>query len=561
MSRRLAAILAADIVGYSRMMGTDEVGTLASLRSFRSEVFGPTVAGHHGQVVKSMGDGWLVEFASARDAVTCAMHIQDRLAGQPTLALRIGLHTGDITFSDDDLFGDGVNVAARLEALAEPGQVLISDAVHGMLDGTQKPAFDDLGNHQLKNIDRTVRVWRWHARQPETDQRSAAVPELSREGFPRLTLRPFSTTDPRAEIRDLVDAITSDVGSYLGSVSWLVSAVSDTAAADGYALTAALRARGDRVRLEGRLKAPDGAQLWSGKFDGDLADSFDFQDATGEEIAATVSQLVLDSESAALSQVPLNQMTGEQCLLAGKMASRDFSEASFVEALGYYERAIDRDPELVEAYGEAILWVLAGRTVGFGGSFRRFEALCDDWQRAAQTYARKLPLLDLALALGRYQRDGAIAPLRATMRDLLRLAPFDAEVLVYSGWCFLWSGEPEAAKDCFVRHRSVSRFGPFTVGALGGLATASLMIGDYDEAIRYAQIGLSITDTYPTLLSALAAAHALDGRQNEAEVAFARYHELVPDRTISSWKAVNDYGGSAGGARYFDGLRKAGMPE
>jgi len=159
MERRLAAILAADIADYSRIVGDDEVGALAALRSFRAEVFGPTVAGHHGKIVKSMGDGWLVEFGSAVEAVNCAIQIQDRVSGHELLALRIGVHIGDVVHEEEDIFGDGVNVAARLEAWADPGGIAISDPAYSSLDGTLTPSFDDAGRQELKNIARPLRIW------------------------------------------------------------------------------------------------------------------------------------------------------------------------------------------------------------------------------------------------------------------------------------------------------------------------------------------------------------------------------------------------------------------
>ena len=147
MRRRLAAILAADVVGYSSLVGEDQEATLIALRQFRSELFDPAIAGHRGKIVKSMGDGWLVEFLSAADAVTCAMHIQDRLVGHDVFKLRIGIHIGDVLYEAQDIMGDGVNVAARLEAFAEAGAVAISESTYFSLDGTLRPSFDDNGTH------------------------------------------------------------------------------------------------------------------------------------------------------------------------------------------------------------------------------------------------------------------------------------------------------------------------------------------------------------------------------------------------------------------------------
>jgi len=161
--RRLAAILAADVVGYSRLMGEDQARTLEALRQLRKELFEPVVSKHNGTVVKRMGDGWIVKFASVSDAVDCAIKIHEGLAGHEVIRLRTGIHIGDVVFEEEDVFGDGVNVAARLEELAEPGEVLISDTAHQSLDGKAAAQFGDESSHQLKNIARAVQVWRWPA--------------------------------------------------------------------------------------------------------------------------------------------------------------------------------------------------------------------------------------------------------------------------------------------------------------------------------------------------------------------------------------------------------------
>ena len=244
MVRQLAAILAADIVGYSALIGADQEGTLAALRTLRAEVIGPAVAGRRGKVVKSMGDGWLVEFASAVDAVTCAMQVQDRLAGHEVIRLRIGVHTGDVVHEEEDVFGDAVNVAARLEALADPGAVVISDAVHGALDGTLRPSFDDQGEQALKNIERPVRVW----------ARGGGIAGGGRQddgtAIARLELVPVQVSDERVEVRELADALTNDLYTYLGHMSHTRARVTKTPSAEVWVLRPVLRSRGDRLRLE-----------------------------------------------------------------------------------------------------------------------------------------------------------------------------------------------------------------------------------------------------------------------------------------------------------------------
>ena len=241
MERRLAAILAADIAGYSRMIGADEAGALAALRAFRAEVFGPTVAGHHGRIVKSMGDGWLVEFSSVVEAVNCAVQVQDRLTGHSLIALRIGVHIGDVVHEEEDIFGDGVNIAARLEALAEPGGIAISDSAYSSLDGTLTPSFDDAGAQTLKNIARPLRVW------TKVATPSAATISIERArstGYPHLAIQPVATSDERTDVCELAEGLTGDLNATLAAVRWLVATVRERPNAVDYTLRCALRSRG-----------------------------------------------------------------------------------------------------------------------------------------------------------------------------------------------------------------------------------------------------------------------------------------------------------------------------
>ena len=274
MQRSLAAVLVADVAGYSELMGDNTEATLSALKRLRSEVFRPAVASRSGRVVKSMGDGWIVLFSAAADAASCALQIQELLAsdvsrGAPKMLLRLGLHLGDVFEDDEDVFGDGVNVAARLEELARPGTIAISDAVFGSLDGTLRPSFDDAGEMQIKNISKPIRVW--------TGGSPSHVPYqgIAKADRPQIVIQPVQTSDARAEVIELADALTGDVLTYLGATHWLsvtTGAVNDRA----YALTMRLRASGARLRLEIRLVGPAGLELWSGKIDGVMDDAFDW---------------------------------------------------------------------------------------------------------------------------------------------------------------------------------------------------------------------------------------------------------------------------------------------
>jgi len=558
MERRLAAILAADIAGYSRMIGADEAGALAAFRAFRAEVFGPTVAGHHGRIVKSMGDGWLVEFSSVVEAVNCAVQVQDRLTGHSLIALRIGVHIGDVVHEDEDIFGDGVNIAARLEALAEPGGIAISDSAYSSLDGTLTPSFDDAGTQALKNIVRPLRVWTKSA----TPSAATANTERARStGYPHLAIQPVTTSDERTNVRELAEGLTGDLDATLAAVRWLGATVRERPKAGDYTLRCALRGRGDRVRLEARLFEPGGAQIWASKFDGDLADSFDWQDSTSEAVALKVIATMLDAESDRLSRIQPEDRTAEDCLVHGFMKIRMSDSQSFVDTLSSYMQAIEKDPDLADAYGEAIWMTYAGMTIGLKSVLPFYDKHFQYWVARGRNLTARSPILGIGIALADFRTNSDAVPLRNAVADALRRSGSDAHVLHYAAWCSLWCGETSTALDCF---RKCERFGkahPFSAPAKGGTALAALQLGDDALAIRMANEGLELSSTYASLYSVLAAAHAISGQPEKAAAALASYRKLVPDRTISSWKAMNDYGGSEGGKRFFEGLRKAGFPE
>lgn len=558
MDRRLSAILAADVADYSRLMGVNEAETLSALTSFRKEILGPTVAGWRGKIVKSMGDGWLIEFGSASEAVNCALAVQERLDGNRVIRLRIGLHVGDVTHLEDDIFGDGVNIAARLEALAEPGGIAISDPAYSSLDGTLTPSFDDAGLQALKNIERPIRVWNKGGIRPQ----SSSELETDRlSGYPRLTIQPVETSDDRTEVLELAEGLTGDMDATLSGVRWLISTVKTETQTNEYALRCTLRSRGDRLRLEARLFDPSGVQIWSKKRNGDLAESFDWQDESSDEIAVDVITTILDAEIARLSSISEAERTAKECLVYGFMQFHLANAESFDASITSYMRAMEKDPSLADAYAEAILTTFAGMTVGLEVVVPFYENHFEGWLQNGRSLGVSNPFLEMSLALADFKVSRDVIPLRNANSRALRSAPSDAHVLHYAGWCSLWSGETSTAYRCF--RKFSDQFGnahPFAAPAMGGAATAAAQLGDCETAISIAQSGLELSKSYPTFFAALAAGYAMSGKLEEANAAMKKYRALVPTRTVSSWKLHNDYGGSEGGERYFEALRQAGLP-
>ena len=547
MSRKLAAVLAADIVGYSKLVSEDEASALAALRDFRVNSVRPFAAQHRGEIVKSMGDGWLIAFASAQDAVSCAIKLQGAQEEHDRIKLRIGVHIGDVTREDEDIFGDGVNVAARLEALAPSGGVALSDAAYAMLDGTLRPGFANQGEQTLKNIDHPVRVW---MRAPDGARITASTRQM---GFPRLTVQPVQTKDDRADVIDLAEGLGSDIGLYLNAVAWL-----ETGA--GYELTQNLRARGERLRLECRLAAPDGNVIWSAKHDGILADSFEWQDQIGEAVASDVLGVILNVEGEKLRNIPQQDLTAQQCSLLGKMSFRNQSEEHFVTSIGYHALAIEKDPTFGLAYANALFETAGYRTLQFKKT-RNFIAKIPEWSSAARAVRDPTPLLDVALASVEYQTDFDASKLRPVVERAVLRAPFDVEVLNACAWGYIWMGDPVPALSLFQTFRKLGRLSPYWNVALSGSAAALVQSGRFEEAIELAQIVVRAARDYRSPYMSLASAFAHLGKIDEARAAVEEIRRLAPTVSVSIIRATSFYGGTPEGERYLEGLRLAGLPE
>jgi adenylate cyclase len=302
-NRKLAAILAADVVGYSRLMGADEAGTLAALKRHREAIFDPAVGAHKGRIVKLIGDGVIAEFGSVIDAVSCAVSVQrssattpDQSASQPIIVLRIGINLGDVIIEGDDIYGEGVNIAARLEPLAEPGGVCISSIVNESVGNRIDVRFQDGGEISVKNIDRPIRVWKWHpsATVPTAARSNTASPEPNSD-TPSIAVLPFTNMSGDPEQEYFSDGISEDIITDLSKITGLMVIARNssftykgrsvdvrTVGADlgvRSVLEGSIRRAGNRVRITAQLTdAATGAHLWAERYDRDLTDIFEVQD-------------------------------------------------------------------------------------------------------------------------------------------------------------------------------------------------------------------------------------------------------------------------------------------
>ena len=377
MERRLAAILAADVVGYSRLMGANEVGTLTALNHRRSEVIEPRIATHNGRVVKLTGDGMLVEFASVVDAVECAMAVQREMRSRNVeipedrrIELRIGIHLGDVIVEDGDLFGDGVNVAARIESVGRPGGVAVSATVMDNVGNRLDVSFEDMGEHQLKNIAQPVRVFQVGPPQPaagaagKADAADAApVPEDK----PSIAVLPFNNMSGDPEQEYFSDGITEDIITDLSKISGLFVVGRNTsfaykgktiqlqqvAAEMGvkFLLEGSVRKVGERVRVTGQLiDGASGGHLWADRFDRDLTDIFAIQDEITKTIVDQLKIRLLPEEKKAIAQAPTDNVEAYTHYLRGREYYHYMTKRFLFLARQMFTKATELDPKFARAY-------------------------------------------------------------------------------------------------------------------------------------------------------------------------------------------------------------------
>src|SRR6516225_1562427 len=465
--RRLAAILAADVAGYSRLMGTDEEGTLERLRALRRELLDPKIAERRGRLVKTTGDGLLVEFASVVDALRCAAEIQAAMAetnaGSPAdkrIELRVGINVGDIVVEDGDIFGDGVNVAARLEGLAEPGGICVSARVQEDAAGRLDLAFEDIGEQQLKNIARPVRAYRVATATGSATTRPSANPPLPDK--PSIAVLPFQNMSGDPEQEYFVDGMVEEIITALSRIRWLfVIARNSTFTYKGravdlkrvgrelgvrYLLEGSVRKGGNRVRITAQLiEAETGAHLWTDRFDGSLADVFDLQDRVATSVAGVIEPALQAAETRRARARPTSDLTAYDLYLRAFELVGAWSKEPTLHAIELLARAIERDPR----YGIAL---------AFAG-FCRSLLFCSGWaddpeatrrqgielsQRALQAAGDDPVVLAwVSVALINFDQD--VAPTIGLIDRSLGLNPGSALGWANSGWVRVVAGDADRA--------------------------------------------------------------------------------------------------------------------
>jgi TolB-like protein/class 3 adenylate cyclase len=380
--RRLTAILAADVAGYSRLMGADEEGTHGRLRGHLQELVHPKIAEHRGRVVKNTGDGLLAEFPSVVDAVRCGVELQRGMAGRNEAArgeerieFRIGINLGDVIVEGEDIFGDGVNIAARLEALGEPGGICVSRVVRDQVRDKVEVAFEDLGEQQVKNISRPVRVYRVRDIGAANTPLTPTPPELPLPDKPSIAVLPFANMSGDPEQEYFADGMVEEIITALSRIRWLfVIARNSSFTYKGhavdvkqvgrelgvrYVLEGSVRKAGGRVRITAQLiDAHSGAHLWADRFDGSLEDVFELQDHVAINVAGVIEPTLQTAEIRRSSERSTSDLTAYDLYLRALPAAMSGEKSGYIEALDLLGRAIERDPQ----YGPSLAFAAVCHT-------------------------------------------------------------------------------------------------------------------------------------------------------------------------------------------------------
>ncbi len=584
-NRRLAAILAADVVGYSRMMGADENGTLAALKRHRETLFDPCVVEHNGRVVKLIGDGTLVEFSSVVDAVKCALAIQRAIKAEiqahpngRNITLRIGVNLGDVIIDGDDIYGDGVNVAARLEPLAEPGGVCVASIVNESVGSRVDIAFKDGGEVTVKNIDRPIRVWKWHPdNDPIPDRGTPSVGSSAHSDTPSIAVLPFDNMSHDPEQEYFSDGITEDIITDLSKVGGLkVIARNSSFAYKGKApdirmvgrdlgvksvLEGSIRRAGNRVRITAQLiDSADGSHLWAERYDRDLTDIFEVQDEVTQRIVEALKVTLSPGEQERITDNPTENLEAHDLFLRARevMADPTKTREMFEEVRGLLERAIALDPKYGEAYASlALAYGLAYNnnwTDDLAATLRRADELATRAVELTPNDSYCQYILSMTSGFSRdYDRS------KAAVDRALELNPNNAAALNSRGVFQIFAGDPA---DGIADIERAIQLDP--VGApqyLHFLGLAHLMLGHFETAIahfRQRVLASPRTDlTRAMLASAL-------GHLGEAEEARRIWHELKginPDYSFTIHMNRLPFRNPADTDRIAAGLAKAGLPD
>ena len=576
LQRRLAAILAADVVGYSALMERAEEATYAEIGRLRRAVIEPSFGHHQGRLIKTTGDGILAEFASPLAAVKCGLEIQDHLvSNQIALQLRIGINLGDVIVDEQgDVYGEGINIAARLESVADPGGILISAKVHGEVEGKLDVGFEDRGEQQLKNISRPVRAYavRAGAHSARTERLSASPPLPDK---PSIAVLPFENMSGDPEQEYFADGMVEEIITALSRFKWLfVIARNSSFTFKGkavdikevgrrlgvrYVLEGSVRKASGKVRITGQLiDAVTGAHIWADRFERDLTDVFALQDEVTVAVVSAIQPKLLQTEMEIATRRRPENLTAYDYYLRAMQHYYLTTREGLAEALRLAHRALELDPRF------GLVAALAGtchmQNVLFGYAIdpqlERKEAV--RLVRLALSIDDSDPVaLATAAMVSAYMVDDCESAIEMADRAVA-LNPNSFGAWQSRGWVYKSAGRPEEAISSFERAMRLNPVDPMLHVAFVGMGFALTELGRFEEAIVAGKKALRQNAFFPATYRCLASACAHVGRDAEAREAAARLLELDPAFTIS---ALIARGGVLNLKLYIEGLRKAGLPE
>ncbi len=564
--RKLAAILAADVVGFSRLAGADEERTLARLRALRSDLVDPTIAVHHGRVVKRTGDGALVEFRSVVEAVRCAIEVQnamvERNAGLPPerrIEFRIGVHLGDVVEeSDGDLMGDGVNIAARLEGVAEPGAICLSEDAYRQVRSRLDFVMNDLGETTLKNIAEPIRIYSLQvglaAQAPSSPTAGPAAGEPpARPALPdkpSIAVVPFANMSGDPEQEYFADGIVEDIITALSRFNQLfVIARNSSFAYKGrnvdvtqigrelgvrYLLEGSVRKAGVRVRITGQLiDTATGAHLWANRFDGELADIFDLQDQVTASVVGSVAPKLEQAEIDRAKRKPTESLDAYDHYLRGMAAFHQFARAANREALACFTRAFELDPDFASASGMAARCYAQRKGFAWITDHSRESAealrLARNAAQAGRDDAVALAAAGFTLVLFGEMADGD-----AFLERALALNPNLAWAWHIGGFAKACCGQPDAAVEQAGQAMRLSPQDPQSFAMQSVVALGHFLAGRDDEAHACAKAAQRDLPNFPLAPAVAAASAALSGRDADAVAAMARLRQIAPELSLSN---------------------------
>lgn len=579
--RRLVAIFAADVAGYSRLMERDEVRTLRTLTTHR-EVMDKLIAEHGGRIANTAGDSLLAEFPSAVNAVQCAVAVQEALAqaghdipDEHRVQFRIGVHIGDVMVRGSDLLGDGVNIAARLESIAEPGGVCLSEAAYGAVRRLMPLTFSDLGPQKVKNIEEPVRAFALKAISPSAASKERAQ-SLPLPDKPSIAVLPFRSMSGEPEQDYLADAIVEEIIAALSRFrSLFVIAHSSTFTYKGkavdvrqvsqelgvrYVLEGSVRRSGNRLRIIAQLiDATMGSHIWTERYDEDVTNLFDLQDLVTEAIVGALEPTITLSEIERAKRKRPDSLDAYDCVMRALPAVWSQDPQTKAEGLRLAEQAMVLDPTYALPKALAA-WCYAQRVTYMTTSdpaTNRTKAL--QLAREAASLDSNDPLV-LTVLSAAYNLVGQFELGLTAVEKALTLDPNSAWAWLRSGWSNTYMRRHDTGIEHFQRAMRLSPLDPMRFSALIGIGAAYFAKGQCDEAAQWIEKGLRERPDATWGYRLLTAAYAEADRLEEAKQAVARFLDAYPDMTVS--KAVDAAPPSSPlRGRIAEGLRKAGMPE